>query len=154
MVLCEDEKRDIENEKSNLKCQVGTMGFSNASLEYLNYPTQVESKLLQHVCHDKKNLEGRKIVLSTGDLQMLQADSCASRWNTHPGDQSLLTMVVIDVEKKVTGIVIYVFGRLCFWSLQYKRNQCPRGSVMVLWTFWPRASCALGSSSSCWLTLR
>ena len=109
MILRENEKRDIENEKPNLKCQVGTMGFSNASLEYLNYPTQVESKLLQHVCHDKKNLESRKIVLS-GDLQMLQADSCASRWNTHPGDQSLLTMVVIDVEKKVTGIVIYVFG--------------------------------------------
>ena len=54
MILRENEKRDIENEKSNLKCQVGTMGFSNASLEYLNYPTQVESKLLQHVCHDKK----------------------------------------------------------------------------------------------------
>ena len=129
--------------------QVGTMGFSNASLEYLNYPTQVESKLLQHVGHDKKNLEGRKIVLSTGDLQMLQADSCASWWNTHPGDQSLLT-----VEIKDTGMVIYVFGDLCFWSLQYKRNQCPRGSVMALWTFWPQASCVLGSSSSCWLTLR
>ena len=52
----------------------------------------------------KKNLESRKIVL-LGDLQMLQADSCASRWNTHPGDQSLLT-----VEIKDTGIVIYVSG--------------------------------------------
>ena len=52
----------------------------------------------------KKNLDGRKIVLSTGDLQMLQADSCAYWWNTHPGDQSLLT-----VEMKDTGIVIYVF---------------------------------------------
>ena len=89
------------------------MGFSNASLEYLNYPTQVESKLLQHVCHDKKNRESRKIVLS-GDLQMLQADSCASWWNTHPGDQSLLT-----VEIKDTGIVIYVFGHLCFWPFMF-----------------------------------
>ena len=52
----------------------------------------------------KKNLKSRKIVLS-GDLQMLQADSCASWWNTHPGDQSLLT-----VEIKDTGIVIYVSG--------------------------------------------
>ena len=80
---------------------------------------------------------------------MLQAYSGASRWNPHPGDRSLLTVKIKD-----TGIVIYVFGRLCFWSLQYKRNQCPRGSVMVLWTFWPRASCALGSSSSCSLILR
>ena len=64
MILCENEKRDIENEKPNLKCQVGTMGFSNASLEYLNYPTQVESKLLQHVCQFLSNLESlRKIVL-------------------------------------------------------------------------------------------
>ena len=54
-------KNDIENEKPNLKCQVGTMGFSNASLEYLNYPTQVESKLLQHVCHDKKILRVEKL---------------------------------------------------------------------------------------------
>ena len=38
---------------------------------------------------------------------MLQAYSCASRWNPHPGDRSLLT----TVEKKNTGIVIYVFGR-------------------------------------------
>ena len=133
----------------NPTCQVGTMGFSNASLEYLNYPTQVESKLLQHVCHDKKNNSYQTLVVLSGDLQMLQADSCASWWNTHPGDQSLLT-----VEIKDTGIVIYVSGHLCFWSLQYKRNQCPRGSVMVLWTFWPRASCALGSSSSCSLILR
>ena len=65
----------------------------------------------------KKNLESRKIVLS-GDLQMLQADSCASRWNTHPGYQSLLTMVM-TVEKKDTGIVIYVFGHLCFWSFMF-----------------------------------
>ena len=121
MILRENEKRDIENEKPNLKCQVGTMGFSNASLEYLNYPTQVESKLLQHVCHDKKNIESRKIVLS-GDLQMLQADSCASWWNTHPGDQSLLT-----VEIKVTGIVIYV------------SNHCNTSKINVLgealWSF-------------------
>ena len=81
------------------------MGFSNASLEYLNYPTQVESKLLQHVCHDKKNNSYQTLVVLSGDLQMLQADSCASWWNTHPGDQSLLT-----VEIKDTGIVIYVFG--------------------------------------------
>ena len=54
-------KNDIENEKPNLKCQVGTMGFSNASLEYLNYPTQVESKLLQHVCHDKQILRVEKL---------------------------------------------------------------------------------------------
>ena len=81
------------------------MGFSNASLEYLNYPTQVESKLLQHVCHDKKNNSYQTLVVLSGDLQMLQADSCASWWNTHPGDQSLLT-----VEIKDTGIVIYVSG--------------------------------------------
>ena len=79
------------------------MGFSNASLEYLNYPTQVESKLLQRVGHDKKNNSHHTLVVLLGDLQMLQADSCASWWNTHPGDQSLLT-----VEIKVTGIVIYV----------------------------------------------
>ena len=47
------------------------MGFSNASLEYLNYPTQVESKLLQHVGHDKKNLEGRKIVFCQKILEKL-----------------------------------------------------------------------------------
>ena len=97
----------------------------------------------------KKNNSYQTLVVLLGDLQMLQADSCASWWNTHPGDQSLLT-----VEIKDTGIVIYVFGHLFFWSLQYKRNQCPRGSVMVLWTFWPRASCVLGSSSSCSLILR
>ena len=122
MILRENEKRDIENEKPNLKCQVGTMGFSNASLEYLNYPTQVESKLLQHVCHDKKNNSYQTLVVLSGDLQMLQADSCASWWNTHPGDQSLLT-----VEIKVTGIVIYV------------SNHCNTSKINVLgealWSF-------------------
>ena len=53
---------------------------------------------------------------------MLQADSCASWWNTHPGDQSLLT-----VEIKVTGIVIYV------------SNHCNTSKINVLgealWSF-------------------